>query len=87
MDSNKFRKPQGENDKFEGSFENYARNVYEHLLVEGPEILDYGRSLHHLVRTDIFSRLIKYYETKEEYEKCSYLLYLTKYCSEKFDLS
>jgi hypothetical protein len=55
-----------------------TRKLYEYMLSEGEKAFDEGSPLNKFLGTDLFERLITHFESTEEYEKCDYILKLSR---------
>jgi len=55
-----------------------TRKLYDYMLLEGEKACEEGNPLNKFLGTDLFERLISHFESTEEYEKCDYVLKLSR---------
>jgi len=78
MEPEEIKKLQEIEEDLDKMYDKQARKLYDYMLVEGEEAFSEGKPLNRFLGTDLFERLIAHFETTEEYEKCSYMVYLSK---------
>jgi hypothetical protein len=59
-------------------YDKQARKLYQYMVIEGEKAFEKGNPMHKFLKTDLFERLIAHFEETEEYEKCAYVVWLTK---------
>lgn len=59
------------------------RKIYDYILLEGESAFEEGRRLNKFLGSDLFEKLISHFESTEEYEKCGYILAISKIVNNK----
>ena len=62
-------------------YDEQSRKLYDHIVEMGQEIFDKENPLYKYKDSDLLERLIKHFESVEEYEKCSKLLKISRLLS------
>ena len=61
-------------EEIDKAYDQDSRRLYDFIRARGVEAFKENGKLHSFIKTDLFDKLIRHFEEKEEYERCAYLL-------------
>jgi len=78
MDPEELKKLQKLEDRIDQMHDTQTRKLYNYMVIEGEKAFNEGNPLNKFLGTDLFETLIAHFESTEEYEKCAFLLNLSR---------
>jgi len=70
-------------DEIDQLYDAQIRKIYGYMFIEGESVFEEGKPLNRFVKSDLLERIVKHFESTEEYEKCAFTLKLSKTLGEK----
>ena len=61
-------------EEIDKAYDQDSRRLYDFIRAKGAEAFKREGKLNSFINTDLFDKLIKHFEDKEEYERCAYLV-------------
>jgi hypothetical protein len=61
-------------EEIDRAYDQDSRRLYDFIRAKGIEAFREEGKLRNFVKSDLFEKLIEHFESKEEYERCAYLL-------------
>lgn len=83
MDPKEIKNLQEFEDQIDKIYDSQTRKLYDYMVLEGENAFKADGPLNKFIGTDLFERLVSHFEETEEYEKCAYLMALSKKINQK----
>ena len=71
-------------EEIDRAYDQDSRRLYDFIRAKGIEAFKEEGKLRNFVKSDLFEKLIEHFESKEEYERCAYLLKIQKEVKELY---